>query len=152
TDSDVDAANLLVDVARFPVVLLVDDRVDRNRGLTGLAVTDDQLTLTTADGDHGVDGLDTGLHRLVHTLALHDAGRLQLELTTTLSGDRAKSIDRVAERVHYAAEIAIADGDRENLASAANFLSGLDTGEVAHDDRSDLVLVEVQGESLGTVL
>jgi hypothetical protein len=31
-------------------IFLVDDRVDRHRGLTGLTVTDDQLTLATADG------------------------------------------------------------------------------------------------------
>src|SRR5690606_39558032 len=42
-DGDVDAANLLVGVARLPVGLLVDDRVDRDGCLTGLAVTDDEL-------------------------------------------------------------------------------------------------------------
>ena len=41
--------------------LLVDDRIDRNRCLTGLSVTDDQLTLSTSDRHHGIDCLDTGL-------------------------------------------------------------------------------------------
>jgi hypothetical protein len=45
--------------------LLVDDRVDRDGGLAGLAVADDELALAAADRDHGVDGLDAGLHRLV---------------------------------------------------------------------------------------
>src|SRR5690606_5598309 len=49
-DRDVDAADLLLRVAGLPELLLVDDRVDRDRGLAGLAVTDDQLALATTDG------------------------------------------------------------------------------------------------------
>jgi hypothetical protein len=55
---------------------LVQDRVDCNSGLTGLAVTNDELTLSTTDRGHGVNGLDTSLQRLVHWLAAHDARRL----------------------------------------------------------------------------
>src|SRR5664280_1974239 len=81
-DADIDAADLLRRIAGLPVGLLVDDRVDRNRGLPGLPVTDDELTLATADGDHRVDCLDAGLQRLVHRLAVHHAGRLQLKSAT----------------------------------------------------------------------
>ncbi len=42
-------------------VLLIDDRVDRDGGLAGLTVADDELALAAADGDHRVDGLDAGL-------------------------------------------------------------------------------------------
>src|SRR5690606_7806450 len=52
-DGDVDALNA--------AVLLVDDRVDGDGGLAGLAVADDQLTLAAADRDHRVDGLVAGL-------------------------------------------------------------------------------------------
>ena len=93
-------------VARLPVGLLVDDRVDRDGRLAGLAVADDQLTLAAADRDHGVDRLDAGLQRLVHALALHDAGRLQLERAAALGGDLAETVDRVAERVDDATEVA----------------------------------------------
>ena len=70
-DRDVDALHALT--------LLVQDRVDRDRGLAGLAVADDELALTAADRRHRVDGLDAGLQRLVHGLAAGDAGRLDLE-------------------------------------------------------------------------
>ena len=50
--------------------------VDRDGGLAGLAVADDQLALAAADGDQRVDGLEAGLHRLVHRLARNDARRL----------------------------------------------------------------------------
>ena len=55
-DRDVDALN-----ARG---LLVDDGVDRHRGLAGLAVADDELALAAADRHHRVDRLVAGLHRL----------------------------------------------------------------------------------------
>ena len=36
---------------------LVDDRIDCDCGLPGLAVADDQLPLATPDGDHGINSL-----------------------------------------------------------------------------------------------
>ena len=40
---------------------LVNDRIHSNRCLTGLTVADDQFTLTASDGEHRVNGKDTGL-------------------------------------------------------------------------------------------
>ena len=53
----------------------VDDRIQRHRGLAGLAIADDQLALPTADRDHRVDGLDAGGHRLGHRLPRDHARR-----------------------------------------------------------------------------
>ena len=53
--------------------LLIDDGVQDDGGLAGLAVADDQFALAAADGNHRVDGLDAGLQRLAHRLAIHDA-------------------------------------------------------------------------------
>ena len=89
-------------------------------GLAGLAVADDQLALAAADRGHRVDRLDAGLQRLVHRLALHDAGRLQLEgAAARRSSISPRPSIGVAERVDDAAEVAVADGDREDLAGAA---------------------------------
>ena len=49
-DRDVDALHALA--------LLVQDRVDRDGGLAGLAVADDELALAAPDRGHRVDGLD----------------------------------------------------------------------------------------------
>ncbi len=43
------------------VALLIDDGIKGNRRLSGLAITDDELTLSAANGNHGIDGLDSGL-------------------------------------------------------------------------------------------
>src|SRR5690606_28755225 len=134
-------------VARLPVGLLVDDRVDRDRRLARLAVTDDQLALTTADRDHRVDRLETGLQRLVDRLAGHDAGRLELEGAAALRRDLAEAVDRVAQRVDDATEVPVTDRDGEDLTRAADLLPLLDAGELAEDDDTDLTDVEVEGET-----
>jgi hypothetical protein len=84
-----------------PETLLVDDRVDRDRGLAGLAVADDQLALAAADRDHRVDRLDAGLQRLVHRLAVRDARRDDVDLRV--------AVERATERVDHAAEHRLAD-------------------------------------------
>src|SRR2546429_7782984 len=63
-DGDVDALNA--------GGLLVDDGVDREGGLAGLAAADDQLALPAADRHHRVDGLVAGLHRLADRLPVDD--------------------------------------------------------------------------------
>ena len=44
--------------------LLVNNGVNSEGGLSGLAIADDELTLATADGDEGIDGLEAGKHGL----------------------------------------------------------------------------------------
>ena len=99
TDRNVDALDALLRISRFPVLALVDDGVDRNRGLSGLTITDDQLSLTTTDRGHRVDRLDTGCQWLLHRLALDDRRRLKFECTSGISLDLALAIDRTAERI-----------------------------------------------------
>lgn len=151
-DGDVDAANLAVRVAGEPVLLLVEDGVDRDRGLAGAAVADDQLTLAAADRRHGVDRLEAGLQRLLHRLTLDHRGGLQLEGAAALGGDRALAVERVAQGVDHAAEEVVADRHRQDLAGAADLLALLDAAEVAQDDRADLADVEVQRQTTGAVL
>ena len=59
----------------------------------------------------------------------------------------AEAVDRVAERVDDAAEEAVADRHREDLAGAADRLALLDAANVAEDDDADLADVEVQREA-----
>ena len=120
--------------------------------LAGLAVADDQLALAAADGGHRVDGLQAGLQRLVHRLALHDGGRLQLERAALLADDLTEAVDRRAERVDHAAEEVVADRHGQDLAGALDLLALLDGGELTEDDDADLVHVEVEREAQGAVL
>ena len=58
TNSNVDTVKLLLLIFAIVPPLLVEDGVNSDGGLSGLMVTNDWLTLTTANGNHGVDGLD----------------------------------------------------------------------------------------------
>ena len=133
--------------ALHALTLLVQDRVDRDRRLAGLAVADDQLALAPADRRHRVDGLDAGLQRLVHGLATGDAGRLDLEAAQLVLGDRAVAVDRDSERVHHSAEQRVADRDREDAAGRGDELALLHLVGLAEHDRADVVFLEVQREA-----
>ena len=143
-DGHVDALHVLA--------LLVQDRVHGDGGLTGLAVADDELPLAPADGDHGVDGLDAGLQRLVHGLAAHDARRLDLDPAVDAAHDRALAVDRFAQRVDHAAEQGVAHGDGEDAAGRADGLALLDAVGVPQDDGADRLLVQVEGQADRAVL
>ncbi len=88
----------------------------------------------------------------MHRLADHDARGLQLEGATAFGRDLAETVDRVAERVDDAAEVTLADADGEHLTGALHRLALLDSAELAEDDRTDLALFEVEGETEGSVL
>ena len=126
------------------LALLVDDRVDRDRRLPGLAVADDQLALAAADRDHRVDRLEAGLHRLADRLAIDDAGRDALDRRELLGGDRALAVDRLAERVDDAAEQLLADGHRDDAAGPLHRVAFLDLAVLAEQHGADAVLLEVQ--------
>ena len=92
TDGDIDTNHI--------GVLLVYDCVNCDSGLTGLTVTNDQLTLTTADRNHSVNCQKSSLNWLANRLTLHDARSLELNRATMCSVDSAKSINRLAQWVN----------------------------------------------------
>ena len=149
---DVDAAHLELLVARLPVRALVDDRVDGDRGLAGLPVADDQLPLAPADGGHRVDGLDAGLQRLLHRLALDHRGRLGLQRAQLGALDRPLAVQRLAQRPDHAAEEGVADRHGQDLAGALDLLALLDLVELAEDDDADLAHVQVERQAPDAVL
>ena len=109
TDRDVNAIERPI-ILQLPVLRrlvqtrLADDGVDRDRRFAGRAIADDQLALAATDRNHRVDRHDAGLHRLADALALDDAGRDFFQRIKRLRFDRALAIERLAERVHDAAE------------------------------------------------
>ena len=128
---------------------LVDDGVDGDSGLAGLAVADDQLALAAADRDHRVDGLEAGLERLGDRLAEDDAGRLALQRHPDgLALHGAESVERRADRVDDAAHEALAHRDAGDAAEPADVhpLAHLVGG--AEEDGSDIVLFEVHHNGL----
>src|SRR6266851_3621153 len=100
-----------------------------------------------ADGNHRVDGLDAGSHGLADRLAVDDAGGEALDGERVRRVDGALVVDWLTERVDDAANHGLADGHGHDLAGALDGVAFLDLGVVAEEHGSDLVLVEVHGES-----
>ncbi len=147
---DVDAVELLALVVAVVPALLVDEGIDGDGGLTGLTVTNDQLTLAAADGHERVNRLDAGLHGLVHRLTRDDAGGLLFHALASHVLERALAVDRVAERIDHAAEQTLADGNVHNGAGALDAVAFLDLGVRAEDHDADVIGFEVQGHALHT--
>src|SRR6185437_4584502 len=152
TDRDVDAVQLEVLVRLGVERLLVQDGVERDRGLAGLAVTDDQLALAATDRNQRIDRLEAGSHRLVHRLARNDAGRLDVDALALSRLDRTLAVNRIAERVDDAAEQALADGRVHDRAGALDGLAFLDLAVGAEDHDTDVVGFEVERHATGAVL
>ncbi len=129
--------------------LLVDDGVDGERGLAGLAIADDQLALTAADGHHGVDGLQARLHRLAHRLTGDHAGRHLLNRGRSLGLDLALAVDGLTERVHHSAQKTASYRHFQNAPGAADRVAFGDVLVVAEDNRADRILLEVERETEG---
>ncbi len=129
------------------VLGVVDDGVEQDGGLAGLAVADDELALAAADGDHGVNGLEAGGHGLAHGLAVNDAGGEALDGKRFGGGDGALVVNGHAERVDYAADQGRADRDGENFAGALDLFAFLELGVVAENDGANLILFKREGEA-----
>ena len=148
-DGDIDAIELGALVIAGIDRLLVQDGVDGHGGLAGLTISNDQLALTATDRDQGVDGLQAGLHRLVHGLPRNDARRLHVHPATLGHVlDRALAIDGLAQGVDDPAQQAPAHRNVHDLGEAADFVALGDGPVLAEDHDPDIVALEVQGHAL----
>src|SRR5579871_1763682 len=126
--------------------LLVDNRVERDRGLSGLPVANDQLALAAADRNHGIDRFDAGLQRLFHRAAIHDARRDGFNRQVLRRRDGALAVNRLAERVDHAPDHGLSNRNRHDFAGAPHFVAFADLLVFAEQYDADLVLFEIEGD------
>src|SRR6266540_6511656 len=142
-DRDVDADEVLA--------LLIDDRVDRGGGLSGLAVADDQLALTAPDREHRVDRLDARLHRCVDVLPRDHAGRDDVHSKGSLRVDLTLAVERAPERVDDTADELRPDGRLDDPACRMYLAALFDVLVLSEDDRAHGVLFEVERKAVHVV-
>ena len=132
---------------RFVQTRLADDRVDRDRRFTGRTVADDQFPLPAPNRNHRVDRHDAGLYRLAHALSFDNAGRNFFERIKRFAFYRPFIVERLTERVHDPAKQSFADRNREQPPRRLSFIAFGNFRRVAEQNRADLGLFQVQGET-----
>jgi len=147
-DSDVDAVELLGLITLVVESLLVQDGVESDGGLTSLSITDDQLSLASADWDEGVDGLESGLHWLVDGLSGDDAWGFDVDSSSLFGVDWALAVDGVTEWVDNSAEELWADWHIDDGAGSSDDVALLDLSIVTEHDDTDVVWLQVERHTL----
>ena len=100
-----------------------------------------------ADRHHGVNRLQTGLHRLVHGLACDHARGDLLDHVGHLGVDRALAVDRLTQGVDHATDQLGADRHFQNAARALDGIAFGDVLVLTQNHGADGVALEVQGQA-----
>mmetsp|Transcript_34401 Transcript_34401/g.111950 ORF Transcript_34401/g.111950 Transcript_34401/m.111950 type:complete len:321 (+) Transcript_34401:990-1952(+) len=143
-DGNVEAIQVVLLIRRIIDGLLVEDRVDGNGSLACLTITDNELSLTTANRDQAVHSLQARGHGLVHTLPRDDARRLELDTPPRLGQDGSLAINRDAKGIDHASEQLGADGHVHDGAGALDAVALHNGAIVPEHDDTDVVRFQVQ--------
>jgi len=138
-DGDIDTFN-----ARF---LLADDGIDTDGGLADLAVADDQLALSPADGRHGVDSLQTGVHGLIDRLALNNAGSDHFDTAELRGFNRPFTVDGSTGTVDNAPHNGFADGYLGDPTGSLDDVAFFDVGDLTENGNADIVPFQVENHA-----
>ncbi len=123
--------------------LLVDDSIQGYGGLAGGTVADDQFPLAPTDGNHGVDGLDAGLHRRVHRLPHHHVGGDLFHGAQPGGVDRTFTIQRTADGVHHSPDQSLSHRYFDNLPGGADPVPFFDGVGVSQNRGANQVRLQV---------
>ena len=127
---------------------LGNDGVHCDGGFSRGTVTDDQLTLTTTDWDHGVDAHDTRLHWNGNGLTGDDARSKFFDRILSFTFDVALAIDRLAESIHDTTKKALADGNGEETACGADFVASLDASSGAEENATHFGFFKIESQAI----
>ena len=128
-------------------MLLIDDRVDGDRGLAGRAVPDDQLALAAPQREQGVEHENAGIQRFGHMVAFDDARCAALDRTPLLRLDRRAAVERATERIDDPPEQIRSDRRDYDLACSTHCGACLDALGIVEQDDFDGVPLEREREA-----
>jgi hypothetical protein len=143
TDGDIDA--------EYVGIPLIEDRIHSDGGLPRLPVPNDELPLTPANGDHGVDTFEAGLKRLLNRLPLDNVRCPPLDEPIFLHGDGALPVDGLTNGVNDPSDKGISHGYREDLARSLDGVALLDFSEFSQDHGPDVILLQIEGHAKDVV-
>lgn len=116
--------------------------------IPGLSVTDDQLTLSTANWYQRIDGLDTGLHGFAHRHTWDDTRGLGTDTEALVGLDFTLTINGITEGIDDTAEQLFTDWDVDDGTGTLDDVTFLDQLVVTEDDNTDVVGFQVKSHTL----
>jgi len=131
--------------------LLVDDRIQDDRGFPRLAVADDELSLASSDRDHGINCLDSRLHRLGNRLPCNNTGRDSFQRIAFARGNGSLAVQRVPQGIHDSAHDFRTNRNVHDPPRPADLVALLDQMNFAHEHAAHLVLFKVEREPVDIV-
>lgn len=133
-----------MNLTTLEVLSLVQDGVHSDSSLAGLSVSDDQLTLASADGHETVDGLKASLHRFVHALAGDNSGSLDFHTVSLVTFHGAMAIDGITKSIKHATQHLFADRHVDDGTGTAHDVAFLNFTIVTKNDDTDIVGFQVE--------
>jgi hypothetical protein len=148
SNGDVDTVELLLLITTTVDALLVQNSVNGNGGLTCLTVTNDKLSLTTANGNKSIHSLETSLHGFVDRATGKDTRSLEVGPATLLGVDGSTAIDGVTKGIDDTAKKLGSDRNVDNGTGTLDSLTLLDKTIVTEQYNTDLAGFQVKGHTL----
>ncbi len=129
---------------------MVENCVDGNGGLAGGTISDDQLALSSPDGNHRVDRHNSRLDRLADALPFDDSESNVLDRIKFCGFNWTFAIQRLSERVDNTSEKSFSHGSLQESARRLDLIAFANRGIVAEDDRAHLRLFEIQRQAVNS--
>ena len=143
TDCHIDTDHVLA--------LLVQNGVCSDRCLARLTVTNDKLTLTSADGNHRVDSLNTGLQGHTNVLSFNNTGSRHFNGAVSFRLKGAFAVNRLTQSVYNTANQVSTHRHRYHLAGALYGIAFLDALISTQNNDTDYILFQVLGHTIGAI-
>ena len=132
---------------------LIDDGIQSDSRLSCLAVTNNELTLTTADRDHRIYGFKTCLKRLCNRLAKDHTGGLPLKRHLhKFTCQTALAIERVTKRIDHTSDHRLADIYRCDTSSSLYGHTLLYPVGRSEQHRTHIILLQIHHNGHDTVI
>jgi len=134
------------------LTLLVEDRVCGDRRLSCLTVSDNQLTLSAPDREHGIDRKDSRLKRYGNRFSVYDRRSRILDRPVFLSLDLTLAVDRRAKGIDNTSDISLACRNTCALSGTEHPCTFPDLTVIPEQNTSDAVLTDILHHTFQSVL
>lgn len=138
---------MALDFTSLEVFLLVKDSVNSDGSFACLPISDNKLTLSSANRHKAIDGLKSTLHRFVDGFTGNNSWCLDFNSLTLAGVDWAESIDGVSECIEHSTKHLFADGDVDDCSGPCDCIAFLNVTIVSENDDTHVVCLKVKGHA-----